>query len=353
MRSPTLRMLAVAFALAALALFALVSCFQPPQIGGPYRCDPAQACPSPYTCDDGICCLPDAGGTAYECPSYVAPNGRCSDGGTPRTYFQDLDQDGYGANGTGRLLCRDPGGYPFAFDAGDCDDSVATGAAIHPGVPDVCDGKDNNCNGQTDEPPACGGPRSVFIDQGMTVGAKKLQDNWFNGSPPRCLKDDPADPNAGPDSIGQFTGVWTGSRSTTHVFWAAAPPGTTWDLSGAGRAFHLVGTVSMMSANYPNDWIWYPESHPWIMICGPGGFLRLATPAGQSVFSLTYELTTGFDETFPVRGGNGWNIQPGSAADRDAVLRQVDHVEVLVEPYPASGGASFDIDFDEGQTGFQ
>src|SRR6185295_6306989 len=313
MRSPALRLLAVAFALTALALFALVSsCFQPPQVGGPYRCDPSQACPSPYTCDDGICCIPDAGGTALECPSYVAPNGRCSDGGTARVYFQDLDQDGYGANGSGRLLCRDPGGYAFAFDAGDCNDSVDGGAAIHPGVPDACDGVDNNCNGQMDEPPTCGGPRSIFIDPGMSVGAKRLQMKWFNGSPPHCLKDDPEDSSGQADVVNQFAGTWHGDRAATHVLWMQAPAGITWDLSDAGRSLHISGTVTMDSANYPDDWIWYPESHPWIMLCGPAGFLRLATPPGQSVFSLTYEPPTGFLETFPVRGGNGWNIQPGS-----------------------------------------
>jgi hypothetical protein len=107
------------------------------------------------------------------------------------------------------------------------------------------------------------------------------------------------------------------------------------------------------SANYPTDWIWYPVSHPWVMLCGPAGFLRLAPPEGMSVFSLTWAPQTPFDETFPVRGGNGWAIQPGSSPDRDAVLRQVERVEVLVELYPASGGPSFDIDFDEGVMGFQ
>ncbi len=33
----------------------------------------------------------------------------------------------------------------------DCDDTPGSGAAIHPGATEVCDGKDNNCNGQIDE----------------------------------------------------------------------------------------------------------------------------------------------------------------------------------------------------------
>ena len=57
-------------------------------------------------------------------------------------------------------------------------------------------------------------------------------------------------------------------------------------------------------------------------------------------------------DTVPARGGNGWSIQPGSSADVDAVLQQVEHVEVLVEPAGASGGATFWIDFNEAQVGF-
>jgi hypothetical protein len=347
---PPFRTLAVAVSGAALAAAALAtSCFQAPPLGGPYLCNAAQACPAPFTCDDGICCVADAGGVP-ECPSVLRPDGRCTDGGTPRVYFEDLDQDGYGAADAGHRTCQEPGSYPFALDAGDCDDT-ASGGAIHPGAPDPCDGKDNDCNGQTDEPPTCGGPTSIFLAPGMEVGAKKLIDNWFSGSPPRCLRDDPADPGGPADTFNQFTGAWHGGRSTAHVFWAQAPAGTTWDLSRAGRSFHLSGTVQVDSANYPTDWIWYPVAHPWIMLCGPAGFLRLAPDI--SVISLTYAPVTQFDEVFPLRGGNGWTIQPGSTSDLDAVLRQVERVEVLVELYPASGGPSFDIDFSEGVMGFQ
>jgi hypothetical protein len=47
--------------------------------------------------------------------------------------FWDNDGDGHG---------------PPCCGGGDCDDS---NAAIHPQRPEICDGIDNNCNGQTDE----------------------------------------------------------------------------------------------------------------------------------------------------------------------------------------------------------
>jgi hypothetical protein len=62
------------------------------------------------------------------------------------TYFMDKDQDGFGDATTGICLCS---ANPLAStqDSSDCNDSEA---AAHPGAKEVCDGIDNDCNGQTD-----------------------------------------------------------------------------------------------------------------------------------------------------------------------------------------------------------
>jgi hypothetical protein len=65
------------------------------------------------------------------------------------SYYLDQDQDGYGTSDTAYPVQRDcsqPTGY--APVAGDCDDFDG---AIHPGAPEICDGKDDNCDGQIDE----------------------------------------------------------------------------------------------------------------------------------------------------------------------------------------------------------
>lgn len=65
------------------------------------------------------------------------------------TYYIDQDGDGYGSNDSAYPIhkdCMQPLGY--APVAGDCDDFTAS---VHPGAPELCDGKDNNCNGQIDE----------------------------------------------------------------------------------------------------------------------------------------------------------------------------------------------------------
>ncbi|HMP86452.1 MAG TPA: putative metal-binding motif-containing protein, partial [Lacibacter sp.] len=71
--------------------------------------------------------------------------------GTPPTWYKDADNDGY-SDGTTTTGCNQPNGYKSIGDLimsfGDCDDNNPN---VHPGRPEVCDGLDNNCNGQVDE----------------------------------------------------------------------------------------------------------------------------------------------------------------------------------------------------------
>ncbi len=64
----------------------------------------------------------------------------CSD------YFKDGDQDGYGIDGDKQ--CLGAAKYPYtAFVGGDCNDGSAN---AKPGAAEVCNGADDNCDGQTD-----------------------------------------------------------------------------------------------------------------------------------------------------------------------------------------------------------
>ena len=62
-------------------------------------------------------------------------------------YFSDFDTDGHGSITSGYTVsCTKPPSYVASDD--DCDDNSAS---VYPGATEVCDGKDNNCNGTIDE----------------------------------------------------------------------------------------------------------------------------------------------------------------------------------------------------------
>jgi hypothetical protein len=81
---------------------------------------------------------------------YVLANGDCNDNDAnitaPVMYYTDNDQDGFGDEASGTLFCQAP--VNLIAIGGDCDDN---NSAINPNATEVCDGIDNNCNGQQDE----------------------------------------------------------------------------------------------------------------------------------------------------------------------------------------------------------
>ena len=74
-------------------------------------------------------------------------------------FLRDADGDGYGVDGDSQCVCAMAAPYT-ATQGGDCDDGDA---GVHPGVAEVCNGKDDNCNGQTDED-GTGGCTVYFMD---------------------------------------------------------------------------------------------------------------------------------------------------------------------------------------------
>ena len=67
------------------------------------------------------------------------------------TYFVDNDGDGFGTDGDYIFACPQPDGTPpdgYSADRTDCNDNDIT---AYPGAAEVCDGVDNDCDGQVDE----------------------------------------------------------------------------------------------------------------------------------------------------------------------------------------------------------
>jgi len=70
------------------------------------------------------------------------------DEGVTTIYYTDADGDGFGdVNATGVEACSPPNGTVDNND--DCDDD---NASVYPNAPELCDGIDNDCDGQIEEP---------------------------------------------------------------------------------------------------------------------------------------------------------------------------------------------------------
>ncbi len=97
-------------------------------------------------------------------------------------WYADTDGDGYGDPRSVLSACLPPQGH--VADASDCDDTDAT---AFPGNEEVCDGVDNNCDGEVDEGfDACEGASSGGAD---STGATTV------------------DPSAGPDTGNPTNGL--------------------------------------------------------------------------------------------------------------------------------------------------
>ncbi len=85
---------------------------------------------------------------------YVTNNTDCNDASAlekpGQVWYADVDNDGY-SNGTTLTQCLRPAGYKVPAEltatSGDCNDNAV---AINPAATEVCDGIDNNCDGQID-----------------------------------------------------------------------------------------------------------------------------------------------------------------------------------------------------------
>lgn len=119
---------------------------------GNAQCGPSQAFPATLNgdCDDASEAIHPL---AQETCNAIDDDcdGETDEGLALAFWFADSDKDGYGNSAIASESCAPVPGSVLI--GGDCDDGDA---AIHPGLPDGCDGKDNDCNGGTDEGLAVG-----------------------------------------------------------------------------------------------------------------------------------------------------------------------------------------------------
>ncbi len=118
------------------------------------------------------------------------------------TWFLDYDGDGYGGIGQQRIACVQPRGHVRVGE--DCDDGDA---AVWPGGTEVCDERDNDCDGLTDE-----GVQSTFypdLDGDGSGDADQPLDacvapSGFTGASGDC---DDTNASVGPEAAERCNGV--------------------------------------------------------------------------------------------------------------------------------------------------
>jgi hypothetical protein len=118
-----------------------------------------------------------------------------------QTFFLDYDLDGYGVEGSSRCLCAPV--FPYsATQAGDCND---TNGQINPSAAEICDNRDNDCNGQTDEEGALGCAGYYLDADGDGFGAAGTGRCLCKASAPFTATKDgdcnDGDPNVRPDAL--------------------------------------------------------------------------------------------------------------------------------------------------------
>jgi hypothetical protein len=100
-------------------------------------------------------------------------NGVVDDGLQTTTYYQDADGDGYGDASETLEACAQPPGY--VTNTSDCDDNDPN---QYPGAQEICNGEDDDCDGQIDE--SCIYSFDIDPIQG-TIGTELAIDGWNFG----------------------------------------------------------------------------------------------------------------------------------------------------------------------------
>lgn len=326
----------------------------------------------------GSTVFPDAGelcdGLDNDC------NGLVDDGLPGTLYYQDADNDGAGDPAVSRTFCAPPDGG-WVLNNTDCD---PTRNNVSPSGIEVCDGLDNDCkngvddspvglqqdcvdttkmgicqsgrevclngaivcqskvtptdercvplgvdedcDGNTNNQPGCGGPQNLLTEAGLVRGAGELSPTAADPGPGfnNCQK-----PRITTVENVTTANVWTGNGASYHLYWVEKPTGS-WDLSTAGEAFR-VSFRAQVTLNPNTTEPWHTIGQPIFMLCSRSG-AATRIRFNQTGNAWMTASPGPYTSTVPLAGNNQWVSVAGGT------LSDIYRIEMIVRPSSGGGG---------------
>ena len=214
-----------------------------------------------------------------------------------QTWYADTDNDGFGDAASTTLACTIPTGY--VADNTDCDDTQIT---VYPGATEICDGLDNDCDGDIDEnlvvatiAPAdsaitCKGFPITF----STEPCAGCTYQWFKNDNP-------------------LAGATDFSYSTTKPAYYSV------QVSTPGGCFDVSEHSLLISGFNPNANIYYPNG---LNLCAP-------TPGNNILVKVGYLATNTYQwykDGLPYTGdgATSWKIYPTETGNYICSITSID-----------------------------
>jgi hypothetical protein len=326
---------------AGAVLGVLAACFTPPDLTGPYKCNQGQCGTPDLSCVDGLCCKLDGGDPACP-PPVVVPDGGPDDAG-PDASSDSGSDSGFDA---GCTVPSDAGCSVDGQDGGcaagllECDAGALWCRQVGTRQPEICNSKDDDCDGVVDNYPCQGAPPDFLTPSpDYVTGAERTNVGDVGGMYTACLHNNGSRPATAEYLDG---GRWKGTGITDHFFWAEKADGGTWSLMPNQKLMVNFSGMATQNPNYSSVISMYWQ--PVIWLCAPGGGWRRFNPNTDQVLPViqgSVALATNVVLN-PASGASQFFPPNGTLGDPLSISR----VEVqigLQTPYDG-GTPGFDVD---------